>query len=188
MRAAARAPVDEPDVHARAAAADSDHPAAPIPDAQCGSRSRVVAARVRVMTDADTRLAVPRGRTPCALAGRTRPGHRRRLADRASLVRLVRPRARRERALFVGEIGDRGKRRRGARVFQHGVGRRARERTELDRVEISGGQCRRGRWGSSGCGGGDPQRRKRAEKRQCARSSAVQTRTPVTICSSGRRG
>ena len=68
-------------------------------------------------------------------------------ADRARLVRLARPRARRERALLVGEIGDRGERRLVARTLLDGVGRRARSRTELDRVEISGGQCRRGRSG-----------------------------------------
>ncbi len=163
-------------------------PAAPVADAQRGSRRRVVAARVGAVTGAHARLAVPGGRAPGALARRARPGHRGRLADRARLVRLARHRARRERPLLVGEVGDRGERLRIARTLQDGVGRRARQRTELDRVEISGGQCRRGRWGSSGRGGGDQQRRKRAEEGQRARSSAGQTRTPVTIRSSGRRG
>ena len=88
MRAAARAPVDEPDVHARAAAADSDHAAAPVSDAERRPRGRVVAARVCVVTRADTRLAIPGGRSPRVLAGRACLGHRGRLAHRSRLVRL----------------------------------------------------------------------------------------------------
>jgi hypothetical protein len=184
VRPAARAPVDEPDIDAGTAATDVDDPAPPVSDAQRGPGGRVVAARIGTGAHADARLAVPGRRSRGVVAGRACLGHWRRLGDGTRGVRLRRLRARRVRRLVHGEIGDRSGRR--TRGNLDGVGR-AVTRTELDRVEVCGGQCRRGRWGSSGCGGRDPQRRKRAEEDQRARSSAGQTMTPLTMDSSGRR-
>jgi hypothetical protein len=182
--AAARTPVDELHADAPAIAAHADHASSPIPDAKLRSCGRVHPARVAVCADADTGLAIPGGRPGHVVPGRACAELGPYLADRSRGVALGRLRPRSARRLLNDEICDRpGSRARRSK----GTGRGRLALTELDRVEVSGGQCRRGRWGSSGCGGRDPQRRKRAEQDQRARSSAGQTMTPMTIDSSGRR-
>lgn len=67
--AAAGAPVDERDVHAMAVPAHAYVAAAPVADAELRSGGRVQATRVRVMTGADSGLAIPRGRARGAVPG-----------------------------------------------------------------------------------------------------------------------
>ena len=192
--ASASTPVDQRHVHAAAGAAHGHRAATPASDSQRRSGRRVEAARVGVVTGADSCLAVPACLSTNRVAAATAParaGKRLRLGGRLEhrfrADGLIRVRTGLERAVLLLEVPDLGNGRRRTVVD----GRQWRGVAGLGTGDFYRQECggvQAGGWGSgtSDRGRGDGQRRDRGQDGKRNRSSNGQTVTPATALPSGR--